>query len=51
MGVNSMIVGVTSRGLDSEKEEFIGAGLNYFYKKPLTIDVIAFLLQELKNKN
>lgn len=49
MGVNSMIVGVTSRGLDSEKQAFMGAGLNYCYEKPLKADIVNTLLQDLNN--
>jgi hypothetical protein len=50
MGVNSVIMGVTSRDLDSEKNVFIAAGLNECYEKPLTIEKIKSLLKEL-NKN
>ncbi|KAK3039739.1 hypothetical protein RJ639_027396 [Escallonia herrerae] len=47
MGVNSMIVGVTSRGLESEKQSFMGAGLNRCHEKPLTTDIVTSLVQEL----
>ncbi|XWS57789.1 hypothetical protein CRYUN_Cryun09bG0203400 [Craigia yunnanensis] len=50
MGVNSLIVGVTSRALPYEKQAFMEAGLDYCFEKPLTFDKISFLLQEL-NKN
>ena len=50
MGVNSLIVGVTSRGLPNENQAFMEAGLDYCFEKPLTSDMISFLLQEL-NKN
>ncbi|XP_034684108.1 two-component response regulator 24-like [Vitis riparia] len=51
MGVQSIIMGVTSRDLDSEKEAFIASGLNDCYMKPLTISKISSLLQELMKKN
>jgi hypothetical protein len=51
MGVNSMIVGVTSRDLDSKKNVFIAAGLNECYGKPLTIEKIKFLLKKLNKNN
>ncbi|KAL6345087.1 hypothetical protein AAG906_013570 [Vitis piasezkii] len=51
MGVQSIIMGVTSRDLDSEKEAFMASGLNDCYMKPLTISKISSLLQELKKKN
>ena len=51
MGVQSIIMGVTSRDLDSEKEAFMASGLNDCYMKPLTISKISSLLQDLKKKN
>ncbi|KAE8710309.1 Detected protein of unknown function [Hibiscus syriacus] len=51
MGINSMIVGVTSRGLESEMQDFMEACLDYCFEKPLTPDMITFLLNELNNKN
>ncbi|KAA8519414.1 hypothetical protein F0562_013711 [Nyssa sinensis] len=50
MGVNSMIVGVTSRGQDSEKQAFMRAGLDDCHVKPLNSNTIASLLQQV-NKN
>ncbi|KAG5515908.1 hypothetical protein RHGRI_036824 [Rhododendron griersonianum] len=50
MGVNSMIVGMTSRDRDSEKQAFMGAGLDDCYMKPLTADTITSLLQQLNIK-
>ncbi|KAH7838256.1 hypothetical protein Vadar_024099 [Vaccinium darrowii] len=50
MGVNSMIVGVTSQDGDSEKQAFMGAGLDDCYMKPLTADTITSLLQQLNMK-
>ncbi|CAK9142855.1 unnamed protein product [Ilex paraguariensis] len=47
MEVNSMIVGVTSRGLDSEKQAFMAAGLDDCHEKPLTADAVTSLVQEL----
>lgn len=51
MGVNSMIAGVTSRALDSEKKAFMEAGLTHCHAKPLTIEIIKTLLQELNENN
>ncbi|CAA2956892.1 two-component response regulator ARR22 [Olea europaea subsp. europaea] len=50
MGVNNMIVGVTSQGLDSEKQAFTEAGLDYCVQKPLTSETITSLLKELVKK-
>ncbi|XVE90061.1 hypothetical protein DITRI_Ditri20bG0046600 [Diplodiscus trichospermus] len=51
MGVNSMIVGVTSRDLSFEKEAFMEAGLDLCFEKPLTPEKISFILQELNKNN
>ncbi|XVF30956.1 hypothetical protein REPUB_Repub16aG0103800 [Reevesia pubescens] len=51
MGVNSMIVGVTSRDLPYEKQAFMEAGLDYCFEKPLTSEKISFLLQKLNKNN
>ncbi|XP_022719780.1 two-component response regulator ARR22-like [Durio zibethinus] len=51
MGVNSLIVGVTSCGSPNEKQAFMEAGLDYCFEKPLTPDKITFLLQELNKNN
>ncbi|KAK9266468.1 hypothetical protein L1049_021380 [Liquidambar formosana] len=49
MGIGSMIVGVTSRNLESEKQAFMGAGLNDCYVKPLTVDDMIAILNKLNN--
>ncbi|XVF35612.1 hypothetical protein REPUB_Repub18cG0161000 [Reevesia pubescens] len=51
MGVNTLIVGVTSRDSPYEKQAFMEAGLDYCFAKPLTADKINFLLQELHKNN
>ncbi|KAI8020418.1 Two-component response regulator 24 [Camellia lanceoleosa] len=51
MGVNSMIVGMTSRDQDSEKLAFMAAGLDDCHAKPLTVATITSLLQELNKKH
>ncbi|XVF42385.1 hypothetical protein PTKIN_Ptkin01aG0357900 [Pterospermum kingtungense] len=51
MGVKSMIAGVTSRDLPYEVQDFMEAGLDYCFEKPLTTDIIRFLLQELNKNN
>lgn len=48
MGIDCMIIGVTTRAQESG-QEFIRAGLNECYAKPLTNDVIVGVLQMLKN--
>ncbi|EOY10800.1 hypothetical protein QUC31_009818 [Theobroma cacao] len=51
MGVNSLIVGVTSRDSQYETQAFMEAGLDFCFEKPLTADKISFILQELNKKN
>ncbi|OMP03544.1 hypothetical protein COLO4_10349 [Corchorus olitorius] len=51
IGVNSLIVGVTSRGSPDEKKAFMEAGLDFFFEKPLSPENITFLLQKLNNNN
>ncbi|KAJ0014539.1 hypothetical protein Pint_20290 [Pistacia integerrima] len=48
MGVSSIIVGVSSRCSDEEREEFISAGLDHCYAKPLTVAKIKSLLEGIK---
>lgn len=43
-----MIVGVTSRTNNDEKEAFITAGLDDCYGKPLTMDKINSLVEKLE---
>ncbi|OMO50912.1 hypothetical protein COLO4_37866 [Corchorus olitorius] len=50
-GVNSLIVGVTSRGSPYEKKAFMEAGLDFCFEKPLTAEKITFLLQKLNKNN
>ncbi|KAE8727935.1 SYP112 protein [Hibiscus syriacus] len=49
MGIHSMIVGVTDSDLDSEKQEFRTAGVDYCFEKPLTPERINLLLNDLNN--
>ncbi|KAF5934618.1 hypothetical protein HYC85_030789 [Camellia sinensis] len=51
MGVNCMIVGMTSRDQDSAKLAFMAVGLDDCHAKPLTVDTITSLLQELNKKH
>ncbi|OMO98383.1 hypothetical protein COLO4_13957 [Corchorus olitorius] len=51
MGVNSLIVGVTSRDLPHEKQVFMEAGLDFCFGKPLTPEKITFLLKKLNENN
>ncbi|XP_057465269.1 two-component response regulator 24-like [Actinidia eriantha] len=50
MEVSSMIVGMTSRDRDSEKQAFMAAGLDDCRVKPLTADIITSLLHQLNIK-
>ncbi|KZV58276.1 hypothetical protein F511_01127 [Dorcoceras hygrometricum] len=50
MGVTSMIVGVTSSSLESEKQAFMRAGLNSCTMKPLGIDAVNTMLNELSKE-
>ncbi|KAJ1413823.1 Signal transduction response regulator, receiver domain [Sesbania bispinosa] len=49
MGVKSMIVGITTRADGKEGEEFLAAGLNKCFGKPLTSAIIEAVLQDLQN--
>ncbi|KAK8638065.1 hypothetical protein V6N13_136507 [Hibiscus sabdariffa] len=51
MGVNSMIVGLTAPISRREKRDFMAAGLNYCFEKPLSINMASFLLKELNKNN
>ncbi|OMP11351.1 CheY-like superfamily [Corchorus olitorius] len=51
IGVNSLIVGVTSRGSPDEKKAFMEAGLDFCFEKPLTPEKITILLHELNWNN
>ena len=50
MGVDCMIVGVTSRGDGPEKVEFEAAGLNCCWEKPLNAKIVRTILDELEMK-
>ncbi|KAI3455953.1 hypothetical protein Pfo_012616 [Paulownia fortunei] len=50
MGVSSMIVGVTARGLEAEKEAFMAAGLDACWEKPLNGAAVIAMLDELAKK-
>ncbi|XP_057961163.1 two-component response regulator 24-like [Malania oleifera] len=49
MGVDTMIVGITSRALDAETQAFMGAGLNSCYVKPLTTEMILPVIHQLQS--
>ncbi|KAL7175325.1 hypothetical protein ACSBR2_029013 [Camellia fascicularis] len=49
MGVNSMIVGMTSRDQDSEKLAFMAAGLDDCHAKPLLIQLLPFCKSLTRN--
>ncbi|KAL0442465.1 UNVERIFIED_CONTAM: Two-component response regulator 24 [Sesamum latifolium] len=50
MGVSSMIVGVTARGLEAEKEAFMATGLDACCVKPLNAEAVISVLDELAKK-
>ncbi|RVW60567.1 Two-component response regulator ARR22 [Vitis vinifera] len=51
MGVQSMIVGVTARDLEVEKQMFMASGLDDCYVKPLTTDTVTALVEKLNKDN
>ncbi|KAG6419368.1 hypothetical protein SASPL_121588 [Salvia splendens] len=51
MGVDCMIVGVTSRGDGPEKAELEAAGLNCCWEKPLNDKIVRTILDELAKKS
>ncbi|KAK6150125.1 hypothetical protein DH2020_017650 [Rehmannia glutinosa] len=50
MGVTSMIVGVTGRGVEADKAAFMAAGLDDCIDKPLNGGAIIAMLDELAKK-
>ncbi|XP_008813032.1 two-component response regulator 24-like [Phoenix dactylifera] len=50
MGVKTKIVGVTSHSTEEEKREFLEAGLDDFFVKPLTSPQLIELLKDVGNK-
>ncbi|RDX99792.1 Two-component response regulator ARR22, partial [Mucuna pruriens] len=46
MGVKSLIVGITTRANGKDKEEFLAAGSNHCFEKPLDRAKIELVLQE-----
>ncbi|XP_044502360.1 two-component response regulator 24-like [Mangifera indica] len=48
MGVRSLIVGVTTRSLEQEKQAFMEAGLDDYQEKPLTTAKLVQLLDRLR---
>ncbi|WMV20067.1 hypothetical protein MTR67_013452 [Solanum verrucosum] len=47
MHVDSLIVGMTSCEKEEEEKSFLNAGLDYYYQKPLTIDVVCNLVEKI----
>lgn len=47
MGVRSKIVGVTANDHKKDMEEFMSAGLDTWYGKPITAAAIASILMEI----
>lgn len=47
MGIESLIVGVTSVSTGSQLEAFKAAGLNICFEKPLTVDKIKSVISKL----
>ncbi|OIW11239.1 hypothetical protein TanjilG_28330 [Lupinus angustifolius] len=49
MGICSMIVGVSSRSMESEIQQFMEAGLDDYQVKPLTITKLSSILHKIKH--
>ncbi|TKY61323.1 Two-component response regulator ARR22 [Spatholobus suberectus] len=49
MGVKSMIVGITTRAAGKDREEFLAAGSNRCFEKPLDRAKVEVVLQEHEN--
>lgn len=47
---NSFTVGMTSRVKEEEEKPFMNDVLDYYYQKPLTIDVVCDLVEKI-NRN
>ncbi|MED6109985.1 Two-component response regulator 24 [Stylosanthes scabra] len=47
MGINSLIVGVSSRSMEAEIREFMEAGLNDYHVKPLTTHKLASIIHNI----
>jgi len=47
MHVDSLIVEMTSRKKEEEEKSFMDVGLDYYYQKPLTIDVVHDLVVKI----
>ncbi|WMV19578.1 hypothetical protein MTR67_012963, partial [Solanum verrucosum] len=47
MHVDSLIMGMTSREKEEEEKSFVDVGLDYYYQKPLTIDVVHDLVEKI----
>jgi len=47
MHVDSLIVEMTSRKKEEEEKSFMDVGLDYYYQKPLTIDVVHDLVEKI----
>nr|XP_010934661.1 two-component response regulator 24 [Elaeis guineensis] len=50
MGVKAKIAGVTAHSTDEEKREFLEAGIDDFFVKPITRPQLIKLLKEVGNK-
>ncbi|KAG5615651.1 hypothetical protein H5410_015475 [Solanum commersonii] len=48
MHVDCLIVEMTSREKEEEEKSFMDVGLDYYYQKPLTIDVVRDLVEKIK---
>ncbi|KAH7668485.1 Histidine kinase protein, partial [Dioscorea alata] len=47
MGVRVKLVGVSARSMDKEKQDFLDAGADEFFAKPMTCAKLSALLQEV----
>ena len=51
MGIKIKIVGVTSLNSEAEREAFMQAGLDLCHTKPLSVDKILPLMEDLMKNN
>ncbi|KAG5616523.1 hypothetical protein H5410_016347 [Solanum commersonii] len=47
MHVDILIMGMTSRKKEEEEKSFMNAGLDYYYQKSITIDVVRDLVEKI----
>ncbi|XP_011004847.1 PREDICTED: two-component response regulator ARR22-like [Populus euphratica] len=51
LGIRSIIVGVSTRSLGQEIQEFMDAGLDYYQEKPLTSSKVISILHQINHNS